>query len=124
MALTALIARRLLLGVLIVFGLMNRNNELIALRSSGVSSYYLLRPILGLSVIVTIGLFFLADVIVPLSASQANKIWLQEVRKKAVATSRNKNIWIKGNRSIAHIRYFNPADRTISGITLYFFDEK
>ena len=113
----------LLLGVLIVFGLMNKNNELIALRSSGVSSYYLLRPILGLSAIVTIGLFFLADVVVPLSASQANKIWLQEVRKKAVATSRNKNIWIKGNRSIAHIRYFNPTDRTISGITLYFFDE-
>ena len=114
----------LLLSVLIVFGLMNKNNELIALRSSGVSSFYLLRPILGLSVIVTIGLFFLADVVVPLSASKANKIWLQEVRKKTVTTSRNKNIWIKGNRSIAHIRYFNPADRTISGITLYFFDEQ
>jgi len=113
----------LLLGVLIVFGLMNKNNELIALRGSGVSSYYLLRPVVGISVIIAAGLYFLSDVVVPISASKANKIWLEEVRKKAVATSRNKNIWIKGNRSIAHIRYFNPTDRTISGITLYFFDE-
>jgi len=36
----------ILLSVLIVFGLMNRNNEIIALTSSGVSTFYLLRPVI------------------------------------------------------------------------------
>ena len=113
----------LLLSVLVVFGLMNKNNELLALRGSGVSSYYLLRPVVGMTIIAGIGLFFLSDVIVPISADRANRILIEEVKKKAVATSRSKNIWIKGNRSLSHIRYFNPSDQTISGVTLYFFDE-
>jgi lipopolysaccharide export system permease protein len=113
----------LLLSVLVVFGLMNKNNELIALRSSGVSSFYLLKPVVGLTTLIAVGLFFLSDVVVPISANKANRILFEEVKKKAVATSRNKNIWIKGNRSLAHIRYFNPNNRTISGVTLYYFDD-
>ena len=38
----------ILLGVLIAFGLMNKNNEIVALKCGGVSVYYLLRPILSL----------------------------------------------------------------------------
>ena len=39
----------ILLAVLIVFGLMNKNYELIAFRSSGVGIYFFLKPIISLS---------------------------------------------------------------------------
>ncbi len=112
----------MLLAILIVFGLMNKNNELIALKSSGVSIYYFLRPVLALAFILSIFLFLLSDIVVPLSINKANRIWLEEVKKKSALTSREQNIWIKGNRSIFHINYYNPSSQTISGITLYFFD--
>ncbi len=38
----------ILLAVLITFGLMNKNNEIIALKSGGMSVYHFLRPILFL----------------------------------------------------------------------------
>jgi lipopolysaccharide export system permease protein len=110
----------ILLAVLIVFGLMNKNYELIAFRSSGISVYYFLKPILTLAFILSILLFALADLIVPLTINQANKIWLGEVKKKSAVA---KNIWIKGHRSISHIKYYNSANQTISGITLYYFDK-
>ena len=90
----------ILLTVLITFGLMNKNNELIALKSGGVSVYFLLRPVFVIGVVSSICLFILAEVIVPVSISKANKIWLQEVKKKSLLTSRQKNIWFKGTRSI------------------------
>jgi lipopolysaccharide export system permease protein len=113
----------ILLAILIVFGLMSKNNEILALKSSGVSIYYLLRPVLLIGLIMSILLFFFCEIVVPITTRKANNIWLKEVKKKSAITSREKNIWIKGNRKIIHIKYYNPASKTIFGITLYYFDE-
>ena len=44
----------ILLAVLIVFGLMNKNNEIIALKSSGVSVYFFLRPVLSIGLLFSV----------------------------------------------------------------------
>jgi lipopolysaccharide export system permease protein len=113
----------LLLSVLITFGLMNKNNEIIALKSGGMSVYHFLKPILALGLIVTVGYFILAEIVVPVTISKANEIWRVEVKGYTV-TAERKNIWIKGHRSIAYISYFNPRDQSLSGITLNHFDQQ
>lgn len=112
----------LLLAVLITFGLMSKNNEIIALKSGGISIYYLIRSVLIIGPLFSLALVVLAEFIVPVTRVKANYIWRQEVRKETSIASREKNIWIKGNRSILHIKYFNPASGTISGVSLNRFD--
>ena len=112
-----------LLAVLITFGLMNKNNEIIALKSGGMSVYHFLRPILILGLLLSVGLFFLSETVVPITIGKSNEIWRREV-KKYTLTSTRKNIWFKGHQSISHITYFNPKDQTISGITLNYFDRQ
>jgi lipopolysaccharide export system permease protein len=114
----------LLLAVLITFGLMNKNNEIIALKSGGVSVYYLLRPVLTIAVLLGILLFALSEIVVPITISKANKIWLMEVKNKPTLTSKQRNIWVKGHRAIYFIQYFNPKNQTISGAILNFFDKE
>jgi len=113
----------ILLTILIVFGLMSKNNEILALKSSGLSTYYFLRPVLLIGLIMGILLFIFSEIVVPITTYKANSIWLKEVKKGSAITSREKNIWIKGNRKIIHIKYYSPASKTIFGITLYYFDE-
>ncbi len=113
----------ILLAVAITFGLMNKNNETIALKSSGMRVYYLLKPVLFFGSVSTLVLFFLSEVLVPITISRANQIWRVEVKKYTVA-SVQKNIWVKGHRSISYVSYFNPAKKTISGVTLNFFDSE
>ena len=112
-----------LLAVLIVFGLMVNSNEIVALKSGGVSVFYLFKPVLVLGLIFSALLFFFCEVLVPITMGRANKIWHSEVKKESAVTSREKNIWIKGNRSISHITYFKPSNETIFGVTLNYFDE-
>ena len=114
----------LLLAVLITFGLMNKNNEIIALKSGGVSVYYLLRPVLTIAVFLGILLFSLSEIVVPITISKANQIWLMEVKNKPTLRSKQRNIWVKGHRAIYFIQYFNSQNQTISGVILNFFDEK
>ena len=111
----------ILLAVLITFGLMNKNNEIIALKSGGLSIYHFLRPILSLGILFSVFLFYLSEIVVPITISKANQIYRREVKKYAV-TAVQTNIWLKGHRSISYISYYNPKDQTISGITLNFFD--
>ena len=114
----------ILLAVLVALGLMNKNNEIIALKSGGVSIYFMLRAGLAIAAALGILLFLLSEILVPIMISKANKIWFSEVKKKPILATRQKNIWIKGNRTIYFIKYFNHQNQSISGVTLNFFDRK
>jgi lipopolysaccharide export system permease protein len=114
----------ILLAVLIALGLMNKNNEIIALKCAGVSVYYLLRSVLTIAIFLSIFIFFLSEVVVPITISHANKIWLMEVKNLPTVSSRQKDIWLKGHRSIYFIQHFNPQNQSISGVILNFFDDK
>jgi lipopolysaccharide export system permease protein len=112
------------LAVIIAFGLMNKNNEIIALQSSGVSIYFLLRPVLFMGLFLSILIFLISELIVPMTITKANRIWNVEVKKRSSVVSKEKNIWIKDNRAIYYITYYNPANSTILGVTLNFFDDE
>ena len=112
-----------LLAVIIVFGLMVKHNETVALRSGGVSTYYLARPVLLIGLIFGALLFFFSEVLVPITMAGANSIWQNEVKSASAVATRKKDIWIKDHRAISHIRYFIPSEKTILGLTVNRFDE-
>ncbi|NNG00669.1 MAG: LPS export ABC transporter permease LptG [Desulfobacteraceae bacterium] len=112
-----------LLSVLIVLALMGKDNEILALKTSGVSLFSLLKPILLFGILISVFLFLISESIVPAATSAATRIWLKEVKKKNISiTSKQRNIWIKGHRQITHIKFYNPADRTVSHVSVNFFD--
>ena len=112
-----------LLAVLIVFGLMSRNNEVVALKAGGVSVFHIIRPVWQIGVVFTMLLFIFAEIMVPISISKAKRIKSGDVDgSRAVATS-EKNLWIKDGRDIVHVKYYHPADQVIYGISIYFFED-
>lgn len=113
----------ILLAVLITFGLMNKNNEIIALKSGGMSVYFFIRPIFAVGLFFTVFLFLVSEIAVPVTISKANDIYREEVKKYS-QTRGVKDIWFKSHRCIAFISYFNPKNDTISGVTLNFFDSQ
>lgn len=110
-----------LLGVLSAFGLMAKHNEILALKSGGVSPHNLLLPIAAIGAALSLALFVFSEVVVPISIAKANRIEDRESRSRMM-TSAEKNIWIRGDRSIIHISYYNPSDQTISGISIVYMD--
>lgn len=112
----------ILLAVIIIFNLMNRNNETLALRASGVSFISLLRPVLVIGFIASLLLYIFADIIVPVTTASANRIWLAEVKGKSLVKSKERDIWIKGQRKITHITYYNAATQTAHDVAVSFFD--
>ena len=113
----------LLLGVLIVFGLMSKNNEIIALKSGGISVLSLTRPVIVIGVILSLVLFVFSEAVVPVANSRVREIIDPDTGERRMVTSRERNIWIRGDRSITHIAYYNPAESAIHGVIVIYFDD-
>ncbi|MBF0230468.1 MAG: LptF/LptG family permease [Desulfamplus sp.] len=110
------------LAVVTVFGIMNRNNELLAIKSSGITTSYIVMPAICTGICLALLMFFLGETLVPITMAKANYIKYSVIKKNRNLYAVRENIWIKGDMSISHFKYFNPRDKTISGITITFFD--
>lgn len=113
-----------LLAVLITFGLMNKHNELIALRAGGVGLNAMLPPVLQFGAGSLILVLLMAEIISPLTVSQANAIWTQKVRHQKTAVTRQNDIWLKGNQSIVHLKFYDTATQTAQRVTIHRFDRQ
>jgi lipopolysaccharide export system permease protein len=114
----------LLLAILITFGLMSKNNELVILQAGGVSIYRLVRPVMTMALFCGLFHLYLAESVVPPTMARANKIQLHEIRKKGQVTAKKKNVWMKGPRRITHIAFFQPSENAIYGFSRFFFDQR
>ena len=111
-----------LLSILVALGLMSKNNEVIALQSCGIGKNRLLKPVLILGVFFGGLLFLVAEMVVPVFMVNANRIWLQEVRKKNIYASKTNDIWMRAVKKIIHIKQYVPENKQASGITIFTFD--
>lgn len=112
-----------LLSILVAFGLMSKNREVTALRSCGIGKRLLLKPTLVLGVVFCVLAFAVAEMVVPIFMDNANQIWLTEVRKKNIFASKTNDIWMRTSNQIIHIVHYHPEDKSVSGITIFTFDD-
>ncbi len=101
---------------------MNKNNELLAIKSSGISTSYIVMPAVFTGVSLAVLMFFIGETVVPPTMSRANHIKYSVIKKNRNVYAVRENIWIKGDGSISHFKYFDPVDKTIAGITITFLD--
>ena len=111
-----------LLSILFTLGLMSKNNEILALKSSGVSVYYLLRSIFIIGVMLSAFYFILAEQIMPVIKSKEREIWTEIRKDNNVVKSKKESTWIKNGNIISRISHFNPKKKVAFNIALYYFD--
>ena len=112
----------ILLAVIITFGLMAKNNELLALRASGVNLMSLLGPIMWCGVAAFLFVMLIAEAVMPLTVPQSDQIWIEEVKGRKTSGVKRSDIWLKGSDTVLHVKYFDPGDRIAKGITIHRFD--
>ncbi len=112
-----------LLSSLITLGLMSRHNEVMALKSGGVSLWSMARPVLGVVGIIFFALLGLNEYVMPAANQKVNQIRNEVIhKKKTVASFKESQIWIHGDQSIYNIQLYHPEKKSLEGLTLYRFN--
>lgn len=115
-----------LIATLVTIGLLNKNGEITAMRSSGFSLIQITTPFLTVGALVSILLFSFTAVIIPLANTKAEYIKTVEIQKKPQPLSFTaKNLWLRiRNNTIMNIREIMPDGSFLKSIKLYQLNSK
>jgi lipopolysaccharide export system permease protein len=113
-----------LMGTLVTLGLIARNNEITALKASGVSPLVVSGPIVGVALLLSGVNFALAEYLVPPTSSEANYIKnVKVLGRPAPSGFTQEKLWYKSGQKVYNIRVLHPKRQTLEGVTIYFFDD-
>jgi LPS export ABC transporter permease LptG/LPS export ABC transporter permease LptF len=112
-----------LVGVLVTFGVLTKNNEVTAMKACGVSLYRLAVPVLVTSSVLS-GLMFAFDYTYIPQANVIQDGIRNQIKGKPPQTYlRPDRRWIFGRGSrIYHYRYFEPAENVMLGVNVFELD--
>lgn len=117
-----------LLSTLYTLGILNRNNELIAMRAAGLSIFQITKTVIFFGILVSIILFWVNDRFVPpaLIFSQKVKMEMEKGSKKGekkdLETINNLSMYGLKNR-LFFVNKFSPAQKMMEGIIILEQDE-
>lgn len=110
-----------LIAVIILVGLMQRSNEVMALKGSGLNVFALARPLIRMGVLTALLAFVLSELVVPATSAVSNEIWVRKLNKGSGSDYvRQDWIWYRGEHAIYWITHFDSRNRLMEGVTFYF----
>ncbi|MGD8562584.1 MAG: LPS export ABC transporter permease LptG [Desulfarculaceae bacterium] len=112
-----------LMATVITLGLMAKHNEIVAIKTAGVSIFRLSLPIMLLAIALALSSALLNEAVVPRTKEQTNYIWEVLVQKRPGPTYQKEKFWYKGRNSIYSVGFFDPYSLTLSNVVYYRFDK-
>lgn len=114
----------ILLSSIVTLGLMSRHNEIMAMKSGGISLRRITLPIMGIVMILYFILLGMSEFIVPAANQNVRSIfdWIIH-KKKPAATFKQNQLWIHTHQAIFNIQLYHPERDFLEGVTLYRFDQ-
>jgi LPS export ABC transporter permease LptG len=111
-----------LVAVLVTLGVMSKNNEIVAIKASGVSLYRLSVPLLLAGVVLAGALVILDDVYLPY-ANQRQDALRNQIKGRPPQTYQRPQRWIFGeNSKIYNFDVFEPTQNLFGGLTVLELD--
>jgi lipopolysaccharide export system permease protein len=109
-----------LMATLFTLSSLNKTNELIALFSLGMGLTRISVPILLSVAIVSTGIFFAGDRLLPRFAQKSNYVEYVEIDKRPglYSTVKTNKIWYRTENILFNIKTLNPEAKTAQDITL------
>jgi LPS export ABC transporter permease LptG/LPS export ABC transporter permease LptF len=117
-----------LIAVLVTFGVLNRNSELIAMKATGISLYRLVVPVVSIAAILSVSLFLFDEYYLP----QANR--RQEALRNIIKGRPPQTVlhpehnWIFGQPRIGepgrifYYEFFDPVSNEFANLSVFEFD--
>ncbi len=113
-----------MIGVIVMFSVMARHNEITAMRACGMSALQIARPVIYGSLFTALFVFAMVEILVPYCSTRSNAIWDHWVMKRGQPSAYGEyNIWYKGDDSIYRIGRFDTGAGEMTDSTFYFFDD-
>ena len=117
-----------LIAVLVTFGVLNRNSEIIAMKATGISLYRLVVPVVSIAAILAVSLFLFDEYYLPQANKRQDALRNRIKGKPAQTVAHPEQNWIFGSPNkgepgrIFYYRFFDPDRNEFANISVFEFD--
>lgn len=112
-----------LFSALFSLGVLVRNQEMTAIRSSGISVQRIALPLFILSLGICAATFVWNESIVPVFSQRADAIYKTEIKnKKQQSLFGTRDIWIRGENSFINVDHFDSRNSALEQVTVFLLD--
>lgn len=112
----------ILLATIVTLGIMSRHNEIMAMKSGGISLWRIVSPILGVVLVIYFALLGLNEWVTPAANQKARGVRELIIhKKKPVASFKQSQIWIHSHQAIYNIKLYHLEQDLLEGITIFRF---
>lgn len=108
-----------LLTTVISLGVLNRRNEITAIRASGIPDWNIFRPILGIGLALSFGMLLFSETVLPRANARMEYIKNVDIKKRKIGAFRSTEIWYRDGNQIFHIERISPDRLHIKGIHIW-----
>lgn len=114
-----------LLGVLITFGLLQKGNEITAMKATGVSIYRIVLPVLVIAAVLSVALFFFDQVYLPQTNKRQEQLWNTIKGRPTQTYLRPDRKWIFGQQNtMYYYEFYDPDQNRFGNISIFRFEPK
>lgn len=115
-----------LTSTLLCLGLLNKFNEITAMKTCGISLYRIVLPLVFLALLTGILSFYLQEKILPNSNKRAEETWnqIQDLPARTVSQSDRRWVMGKDRNRIYYYLYFDQWASVFSQLSIYDFDSE
>ncbi|HEX8872242.1 MAG TPA: LPS export ABC transporter permease LptF, partial [Candidatus Acidoferrum sp.] len=111
-----------LVAILVAFGVMSKNNEIVAFKASGISLYRLSLPLFFAGLAIAVSLVILDDTYLPY-ANQRQDAFRARIKGRPAQTYTRPQRWIFGeNGKIYNYDLFDPVEKLFGGLSVVELD--
>ena len=117
-----------LVAVLVTFGVLNRNSEIIAMKATGISIYRLIVPVVGIAAILAVSLFLFDEFYLP-QANRRQEAFRNIIKGRPPQTVLHpEQHWVFGQPNagepgrIFYYQFFDPVQHEFANLSVFEFD--
>ena len=109
-----------LIAILILIIVMIRSNEIILIRTAGISTLAMMKPLVALSLLLVLLSFALSEWVMPASSSLSDYIYKVKIKQEqSYVFFKNDKIWFKRGNTIWNIGFFDGKKDAMKDVTLF-----
>ncbi len=122
--LTLMLPVAMMAGSLLTLGSLSKNSEITAMRASGMSIIFLLKPILLAGVIASLLTVVINESIVPSAQKRAREVYNLDIKKKdQTGTYSQNNIWFRNQDTFYMIDRFDSKEKSLHDLSAFTVNE-
>ena len=114
----------ILMAAFMTIGNLSKTGEITAMRAGGLSLVRIARPLIYITLMITIGIVLVQEIVMPITARTMKDIWNIQIKGEKGPQSVRDKLWFRSGNQMVYIGQAMPGDGLLREVTIFDLNDR